>query len=129
MSDAIARIEALLARAAHENTPEEEARTCAHIAAKEIKKKGLTVRPGSSDDGWRERAIQELRKAGNLIRDLKERVAEAERRAEAAESRAGKREPHPDSVEARRDKHHGAERPAPGAYEPPKNRRKRPINY
>lgn len=45
MADMIARIEALLTRAAHEGTPEEEARSCAVIAAREIKKKDLRSGP------------------------------------------------------------------------------------
>lgn len=128
MSDAIARVEALLARAAHPGTPEEEARTSAVIAAREIKKKGFTVRPGTTEDGWRERTIQELRRAANLIRDLKEQLAAAEQRAADAERRAGSKE------------HHGAERPGyrtepnteprrPVGTPPHRPRNKRPINY
>lgn len=42
-SRAINRITALIDRAAHEGTPEEEARTCALMACKQIKQHGLAV--------------------------------------------------------------------------------------
>jgi Protein of unknown function (DUF2786) len=87
MSAILSKITALLARAAHATTPEEEARTSAHVAARLISQHGVKLTLNA--DG-----------AAHTIAEAEARARAAEARAEAAETRARAAETRAESCEA-----------------------------
>jgi hypothetical protein len=110
MSAILAKINKLLARAAHPTTPEEEARSSAHIAAKLMAQHGVKLTLGADGEA---RAVAEA--------EARARAAAA--RADAAEARARAADARADAAEARaRAAETSASEPAKG--DAPKSERR-----
>ena len=82
MSATLAKIHALLARATHVATPEEEARTSAHVAAKLMAQHGVKLTMSAEGE------VRAVAEAEARARAADARAEAAEARARAAETRA-----------------------------------------
>jgi hypothetical protein len=126
MSAILAKINGLLARAAHAATPEEEARSSAHIAARLMAQHGVKLTLGA-DGEVRAVAEAEARARGAEARaksaEASQRAAEAradaaDARARAAEARASEA---PKSEAPKSERRTRGGRKASGSAKPPKS--------
>lgn len=98
VANIIAKVNALLARAAHANTPEEEARTSALTAVKLAAKHGVTLTVGAAGD------VQTVAEATAKVRVAEARAEAAERARRSAEDRAKAAEDRAKAAEARAER-------------------------